>query len=798
MAVWAEPAPLLGEFRIMNLSRLLLPLMVAAVLVTGPVQAQTPLSADPNASLPTETLLEKLSESGTSFDEIAPAVAELSDTQIRQILLTVLRERLANPDNDANRQSPIGMMGRMDMDAAQTRVRDVIAAMPRIFETPGVVVQWVTNNASRPVWQQLLVVAAIIAGGYLFGLYVMRRAITKIRQSPIVINNSRASRFDLMCERMISDVSQMIGFALFAGIAILVTWSLLAPFQNLVVSLMTVIVVLRLAEFLIRFTLLAGTGGPQLIPMDKAAAPGIVRELTLIVYALGTLYFVDGLIRAAGVDHTVTTAFNLVVGTIVTISLVHLFLSSRRPVAALIRGDRDYVPGFIRRILASTWHVIALVYLAFIYAGALLLGPKLAGAGVDHGFMSSAVLSVVIVIAVPFFDAFVGAIIDALKTEDAPQISLDEDLDAESVDVELVGGESELAPKRSAPTVMDVVHRIARVAIIGFAVWWFAQAWNIDLISGTENTIGTSFARAILSIGITSLLAYTLWLLVEVVLGQHTAEDDDVHVDSGGEGGGAGATRVETMMPLVRRFFQVTIVAISVMIVLSSLGVDIGPLIAGAGVVGLAIGFGAQKLVSDVISGLFYLIDDALRTGEYVDIGQVKGRVERMNVRSLVLRHHRGALHTVPYSEIAHLTNYSRDWVIMKLQFRVTYDTDVNAVKKIFKKIGQDLIADPILGEGFIEPFKSQGVSSMEDSAMIVRGKFMTKPGAQFMIRKEIYTRVQKAFDDSGIKFAHRRVQIDLPPGFENAPDEVKDEVLALAEGAAAAITSGTEDEVKR
>ena len=212
----------------------------------------------------------------------------------------------------------------------------------------------------------------------------------------------------------------------------------------------------------------------------------------------------------------------------------------------------------------------------------------------------------------------------------------------------------------------------------------------------------------------------------------------------------------------------------------------------GAGVLGLAIGFGAQKLVTDIISGLFYLIDDAFRAGEYVDIGVVKGRVEATNVRSLVLRHHRGPLHTVPYSEIKHLTNYSRDWVIMKLEFRVTYDTDVNKVKKIFKQIGQDLLDDPVIGQDFLEPFKSQGVKSMEDSAMIVRGKFMTKPGDQFTIRKEIYTRVQKAFEENGIQFAHRRVAVDLPPGFENHPQTEQ-----IAEAAAAAVAAADEPETQ-
>lgn len=384
--------------------------------------------------------------------------------------------------------------------------------------------------------------------------------------------------------------------------------------------------------------------------------------------------------------------------------------------------------------------------------------------------MTSAVLTVVIVLAVPFFDAFFGAMVEAWKFTGS-------DIDPDGP-----------GPRRS---LLDVVHRIMRVAVVIGAVALVAKVWNIDLLASTENTIGDSFAAAALSIGITVLLAYTLWLIVEVTLGRYDVDDTaDAHVDAGGEGGGAGASRVETVMPLIRRFFQVTIVVISAMIILSSLGMNIGPLIAGAGVVGLAIGFGAQTLVTDVISGLFYLLDDAFRTGEYVDIGDVKGRVEKMNVRSLVLRHHRGALNTVPYSEIKHLKNYSRDWVIMKLMFRVTYDTDVNQVKKIFKKIGQDLLEDPVLGEGFIEPFKSQGVLSMEDSAMIVRGKFMTKPGEQFMIRKEIYNRVQKAFDEAGIKFAHRRVLVDMA---ETESEEDRADT-ASAVGAAAATATAASD----
>jgi small-conductance mechanosensitive channel len=208
------------------------------------------------------------------------------------------------------------------------------------------------------------------------------------------------------------------------------------------------------------------------------------------------------------------------------------------------------------------------------------------------------------------------------------------------------------------------------------------------------------------------------------------------------------------------RFAQIAIAVIVVMVALSALGVNIGPLLAGAGVIGIAIGFGAQTLVRDLVSGLFFLIDDAFRKGEYIDVGEVKGTVEKISVRSFQLRHHLGALHTIPFGEITHLTNFSRDWAMMKLPLRLTYDTDVEKVRKLVKKLGQELLDDPTIGDKFLQPLKSQGVIQMEDSAMIVRVKFMTRPGDQFQVRKKVYARIRELFAQHGIHFAHRFVTV--------------------------------------
>ena len=221
---------------------------------------------------------------------------------------------------------------------------------------------------------------------------------------------------------------------------------------------------------------------------------------------------------------------------------------------------------------------------------------------------------------------------------------------------------------------------------------------------------------------------------------------------------------------IVKKFLSITLIVMVVLITLSSLGVNIGPLLAGAGVVGLAVGFGAQTLVRDVISGLFFMLDDAFRMGEYVEIGEVRGTVEKISVRSLRLRHHNGPLHTIPFGEIMFLTNYSRDWAIMKFELRVPFETDIDTVRKTIKKVGQEMMEDENLRPMLLGPLKSQGVNRMDDSALIIRCKFTAVPGEQFVLRREAYTRIQKALAKAGIHFAPRRVIVETAS--PNVPTE--------------------------
>ena len=212
--------------------------------------------------------------------------------------------------------------------------------------------------------------------------------------------------------------------------------------------------------------------------------------------------------------------------------------------------------------------------------------------------------------------------------------------------------------------------------------------WGVDVLRLLGAPGAGVFSHALFNILVTTLVAYVAWQLAETALDRSLAAHAPRRSPT-------PSARARTLKPLLRKFMLAVLVVVWVMIALSAVGIDIGPLLAGAGVVGIALGFGAQTLVRDVVSGVFFLLDDAFRVGEYIEAGSLKGTVEGISIRSLRVRHHRGALHTIPYGELTSLTNHSRDWVIVKLEILVTYDTDVDQVKAIIKQIGKEMLEGP-------------------------------------------------------------------------------------------------------
>ncbi|WP_300037299.1 mechanosensitive ion channel family protein [uncultured Roseobacter sp.] len=338
----------------------------------------------------------------------------------------------------------------------------------------------------------------------------------------------------------------------------------------------------------------------------------------------------------------------------------------------------------------------------------------------------------------------------------------------------------DIRPRQELTTFEGLARRVAGILAFVAGVYAFFYIWDNDSAQMVETAATQALdIMVILFLGYIVYHVFRIWIDNKIREEQGDMEEGEL----GDEGGGSSASRLATLLPLFRNFILIVLLVTILLIILLELGVNVGPLFAGAGVVGVAVGFGSQALVRDIFSGGFFLFDDAFRKGEYLDIGGVKGTVEKISVRSFQLRHHLGALHTIPFGEIQVMTNYSRDWVIMKLPLRVTYDTDVEHVRKLIKKLGVQLLDDPVIGDNFIQPLKSQGVIEMQDSAMIIRVKFMTKPGDQWLVRKKVYEEIRALFEREGIRFAHKEVTVRLADGkVDELSEEDKKTVTAAAQ----------------
>jgi small-conductance mechanosensitive channel len=346
--------------------------------------------------------------------------------------------------------------------------------------------------------------------------------------------------------------------------------------------------------------------------------------------------------------------------------------------------------------------------------------------------------------------------VPAAAASDAPEDDIETEADRPDAD-EVAEDKAATGGRLDLERMKSPLRAALRIALAVLLFFWILGIWDVDL------PIGEEVVSTLMEILIIVLICYVAWGLVNAAIVRRM-RDEMPEEDEEQEEGGAGGSRIATLL-LLRKFLLVVIIVMASLIVLSALGVNIGPLIAGAGVFGLAIGFGAQTLVRDIISGVFFLMDDAFRVGDYLEVSGTKGTVEHISLRSLRLRNPRGQVYFIPFGDMKTVTNLSRDYVIMKLDFRVRYDADVEKIRKIIKKkVYMPIMDDPELGPKLLEPIKSQGVRQMDDSAMIMRVKYKTKPGDQFAIRKEVYHLMQEAFRAEGIEFAHRNVTVYMPP----------------------------------
>ncbi|NNF46715.1 MAG: mechanosensitive ion channel family protein, partial [Desulfofustis sp.] len=418
----------------------------------------------------------------------------------------------------------------------------------------------------------------------------------------------------------------------------------------------------------------------------------------------------------------------------------------------------------------------SLIYLLLVWF--FWIGKQLTGTGGrDSTFLAS-----ILIVPLFFVLNYVGRLIINASVESLGLGQISDDEFSEDADDAFKTEEREDKKRK----ISQRVHQVFKIVLITVLLIWFLSLWGMSI----------PFAGAALNAVFDSLVAVALALVAWRFASSYIArkleeaepEEEQKEEDVDDEFGGAAQRgRSYTLLPMLRKVTGTVLVVMVLLIVISSLGVNIAPLLAGAGVVGLAVGFGAQKLVSDVLSGFFFLLDDAFRVGEYIQAGSIKGTVEAITLRNVMLRHHRGMLQVVPHSDLGAITNYMRGGIVIKFNLEFPYDTEIDKVRKIIKKVGIAMLEDEELGDDFILPVKSQGVSEITNSVMVIRVKFTAKPGKQFVIKREAFRRITEALNAKNIYYAHRKVIVDLP---EDARSDIQDgqaSQQALKAGAAAA-----------
>lgn len=274
-----------------------------------------------------------------------------------------------------------------------------------------------------------------------------------------------------------------------------------------------------------------------------------------------------------------------------------------------------------------------------------------------------------------------------------------------------------------------------------------------DFLYDSQTASLTPVARVLLIVGTSCLLVLLSLIFLQRFMRRRVDEADPNRPRP--------QSRTFSVLPLIRGILLIIVAIVGALAGLSEAGIDIGPMLAGAGVVGIALGLGAQSLLRDILAGVFFVAEDSFRVGEYVEIGQLRGTVERISLRSMKVRHHRGALHTIPYGQIPSISNYSRDWVIVKFEIQVPHDTDVLKLKKVVKEVSAEIAEVPGFKPFILEPLKSQGMDSVDLFGITVRLKFKAVPGEQFTMRREMLRRLTNAFEAAGIKLAKRSVHVE-------------------------------------
>ena len=463
----------------------------------------------------------------------------------------------------------------------------------------------------------------------------------------------------------------------------------------------------------------------RLINVSTGGARFTVR-LTWVVVAISAFGHALGQIGLMlGMYPSAELAWLKLVALVVHLILIAAVLRVRAPVARRLRvpPGRTGVLATLRNRFAQQWHLIAIFWLV---ASWLVWAAEVQG-----GFSK----------LVQFFLVTTGVFVGARL-----------------VAILLLGGVDRLfrlgpdalhgypGLEQRASFYYPVVRRLTGVLIAALTALALLEVWGFAPLEWfASSRLGSQALTALVLIVLTVLLAVVAWEAANAAIERHLGRL--THNEQSGR-----AARLRTLLPFLRTTLLVAILIIVVLTVMSQIGVNIAPLLAGAGVIGIAVGFGSQKLVQDLITGLFLLLENAMQVGDWVTVAGLSGTVETLSIRTIRLRAGDGSIHIIPFSSVTTVNNTNRDFAYAAVSVGVAYKEDTDRVSDELGSIVAAMRDDPLFRNQILSDFSLWGVDQLGDFAVTIKGQVQTTASGRWPVQREINRRIKKRFEALGIE----------------------------------------------
>ncbi|SAK49244.1 mechanosensitive ion channel protein [Caballeronia hypogeia] len=419
-------------------------------------------------------------------------------------------------------------------------------------------------------------------------------------------------------------------------------------------------------------------------------------------------------------------------------------LAFQRPVAHLIRS-RTFEQRNTRKAATETFEVVASLWqLPLLLLASASVVATLMGIGTSENVLQMAIATAALLVIGFFLSAIVVRITRPKSRK----------------------------PRRQSAYVRRLIKFVGTMIVVGV---WLAflelssRFWGFSLARMAEESVAArGITHAVAMIVLTFFVVWLIWILID------TGIQEALKPDSARRGGRGPSMRARTMLPLVRNVVFVFLLTVAAIVTAANLGLNVTPLLAGAGVIGLAVGFGAQSLVADLITGLFIIIEDTISVGDSIEVeGGHAGIVESLTIRTVRLRDGQGAIHAIPFSQIKTVKNLSRDFAYAVFEVRVPFTADVDEVTQMIREVGADLMADFRYRREMLGPVEVWGLDRFDPNWMVVKGQIKTRPLQQWSVARAFNLRIKRKMDEAGMEIPvpqmHVQMTRDAIPGADAA-----------------------------